>query len=423
MTINRRWWTKCCSELQNIRQERFNELVRARRYEELIEEFPRSVSAWILVLRSSVSLDMVKRGIEMCMKSWHIWSIALDQLGVDSLAEEALESLGHVWDSGDVFAKIADYYKHESNTHIPSMNRFVNKRYIEGSDPSADQLYATKKRYDEQMFPDSRSSFCMDNEFATQYVDALSNWPDDQESLLQQLVLEYNDDPNSWQLYCSWLVEQERLDHAIAVAEKAACEYVAYNPNMKVHAGQVFQQCGHDPTELFLKALESQPDMLECELLEVIAATIPPSKWDLAMFCDSIQYQFALYLMWCETRHNSHLDNLISSIIGRSALDLNEHDLLMFLFAIQTLGTRSDNIAKILRFNARKIFDALPTDNPIFAMVEDIVKNTPAPPRPVSSAPPKPENKPPASQNSGRRVVPGYTPGWLASEYAKKHNI
>lgn len=47
----------------------------------------------------------------------------------------------------------------------------------------------------------------------------------------------------------------------------------------------------------------------------------------------------------------------------------------------------------------------------------------PAPPRPAGKAPPRPVIDVNRQQRAAKRALPGYTPGWLAAEYAKKHNI
>jgi len=387
-------------------------------------EFPRSVSMWEWLIEKSPDEKMT--AIEKCRKSVKLWTCCLTDLKLEEFDDEdleeffndALDAVGLVHDSLNLMDLI--------ESHIKQRPCLGNKLQYYRS--AALRVSNVRSQFDPLMFPENRSSFSMDDEIAKKYLRALTEWPDVQESLLQQLVLEYNDDPGSWQMYVDWLIKNDRQEDAVNVMDTAAETYVAYNPNMKVHAGVVRLRCNQDGTKSFWDALNSPPDMLgylTCESLEVISKAVAVSEWDLEnRFCvGSLQYKWAKYLMWIETQSNDCLEPLLNCVGESGSLEVDDEQLLLFCFAIQKLEKQDANCEKILKLNSQKIFRLFPPESEVVVLVRNLVAEAPEPPRPVLHAPPKPISMPPSSATVSRRVVPGYTPGWLASDYAKKHNI
>jgi hypothetical protein len=104
---------------------------------------------------------------------------------------------------------------------------------------------------------------------------------------------------------------------------------------------------------------------------------------------------------------------------------LDEHELLPFCFAVIQLekskaldravvdSILSLNIERVrARFDHKEFPELFPIDS----------QGRPPPPRPRSKQPP---NKPEIAleRRDPKRALPGYTPGWMAAEYAKKHKI
>jgi hypothetical protein len=451
------WWVdiSCCVgmgvclELYAARQKRFAELLDARNYEELTRVFPRSESAWLQRLANENATDEVlMEAIEHCRKSWKIWSFVLEhivqgkhQLGDDDVAElleECVEAVGRDFDSGDVLPKLQELLK-AREIELPKeatqvLSTVINKHFpkshsrdessLERSQ-SDRKIFEVKQKFDPMLFP-AKSSFTLDTEIANECLHALASRPEDQESLLQLLVFAYNDDPASWVLYCDWLAASGRSEDAQTVIEKAANQYVNYNPNMKVLAGSRLGGIDVSGAEVwYWKALQSgDVGLIDCAGLEKIASLVPASRWHTLIPPNTSQRRFAEYLVWKETSDVQALLNLAADT-RQSNIEvvLSEGDLMLYCLALDKLGAAVEaEDMRMLKQHGKEILQWLPETHRMHAVIDSLLEKDKSVPRPVSRAPPPPVRNT-QTQHNAKRPLPGYTPGWLASEYAKKHNI
>jgi len=126
--------------------------------------------------------------------------------------------------------------------------------------------------------------------------------------------------------------------------------------------------------------------------------------------------------------HDEHIAHILKSIIAGESRKLATVDLVPLCYAFLHVMRTGDpdnlvNACKpILLLNNATISDLFPKDDfpDLFPKDE---QGRPPPPRAIGKAPPKPVIEINRQQRATKRALPGYTPGWLAEEYAKKHNI
>ena len=117
------------------------------------------------------------------------------------------------------------------------------------------------------------------------------------------------------------------------------------------------------------------------------------------------------------------LSDVITSVCARPTFSLSSNETLMFAFAILQLScdVEDEKIQKILTLNHHTLKSLFGNDLPPCLLSHE-VQRRPPPPRPIGRAPARS-----ASLNHQlklpRRPLPGYTPGWMAAEYAKKVNL
>ena len=404
-------------ELFRIRQKRFAELVDKADWELLTTEFPRSVVAWEKRLDHE---SVIEEAVACCRKCPDFWLRLLESVEDPEVYMDALEAVGLDWDGHKVVDKVKEFLD-KSGLSLDRFSRIVSRN----SKQDGNELFEIKQRYEPMVFPKNLSSFHMPPEAAQEYVGALGIEEEEVESLLQRLVFWYNDDLGSWRMYCDWLKRGKRYDDLMYVLDKACSEYVAYNPNMWAMTGKYASEIGQRKKgcEWSREALNRNCEFLECAWIEEISSILPIEEWSGLYSKDSLQGLFVKYLQWGETGEQIHLEDLVETLKSRNNVDLSEAELCLFCYAFGELGNRRDaRIDRILKHNAHVILRLLPECDSLRSQVVELVEGTTSAPLPVCKAPPKPVVHA-NTQNLPKRPLPGYTAGWMAEEYAKKHKI
>ena len=415
-------------ELYRIRQKRFTELVDKGEWELLTTEFHRSISAWEKRLANSgYDLEVIEEALENCRKCPDFWLLLLERSDDPEMFADALEAVGLDWDGDKVVAKVEEFLKSHQlmENHVGFWSRIVNRSTLIDVNTSEEMrnLFEIKARYEPIVFPKNSSSFSIP-EKAMEYFQALDR-ADEKESLLQRLVFWYNDDVSSWRMYCMWLFEQGRKDDVMMVLERVRTCYVSYNPNMWAMCGMFAMEAGENEVgeECFREALKRSPEFLECSWLEKIAEVVPEEDWNALYPNDSLQGLFVMYLMWSRSGEDRHLKNLVETLKSRNNVDPSEADLSLLCYALEKAKIDQDiRLDRILKQNGHKILRMLPEDDEVRQRVVELIEGTTSAPLPVCKAPPKPVVHV-NSHNLPKRPLPGYTPGWMAEEFAKKHRI
>ena len=436
------FWSECfgivslvkmpvCMEMYRERQARFAELVDGEEWEILTREFSRSIAAWDYRLAKSSSssrAEIVESMTECCRKSVHVWEIVLSGVDDIDIYCEALEAVGRAWDGHKIVVQVEEILKNRKD--VPEwidgfLKDIVNEQSRIVNDDKR-ELFSIKARFESLVFPKQFSSFYFDQSNAKDYMESLQPWPKEQEDFLQRLVFVYNDDPESWRMYSDWLLQESRGDDLMHVLEKACSEYVQYNPNMWVMAAEYATKDGNQSRaiEWCEKAIQGRTEYLECSSLETMTAYLDPSGLDGIYPEDSTQGLFVLYLRASTSGDMTMMQRLLEVMEKRENVDFSESDLCLYCYALgcseQVEWTARRD--RILKYNARKIMAFLGVDHPLRAHVTGLVDGNSSAPLPISKAPPKPVVQR-FNHNLPRMPLPGYTPGWLAEEYAKKHNI
>ena len=415
-------------ELYRIRQARFFSLVDKGEWETLTSEFSRSILAWEKRLEvSNYDLSVVEQAIGSCRKCPEFWILLLDRTDDSEMYTDALDAVGLDWDGDKVVDKVRIHVQSRgiSETQSDYLSRIVNRttRVSGDTSPSSKDLFEIESRYEPIVFPKNWSSFSLPKE-AVEYVDALPQL-EEQESLLQRLVLYYNDDLESWRMYCDWLERQNRKEHLMVVLETACSQYVSYNSNIWAMCAKYALDLGEEDRarEWFREALRRSPEYLECEWLEKIAMALPEDEWSDIFPEDSIHGLFVRYLRWTKSGDKENLRSMVQILKSRHNVDFPEADLCLFCYALEESGIKRDiRLDRILKQNAHKILRMLSEENPLREQVIKLVEGSTSAPLPVCKAPPKPVVHV-NSHNLPKRPLPGYTPGWMVEEFAKKHKI
>jgi hypothetical protein len=403
-------------EVYRDRQKLFSRLVDDRAWESLTNEFPRSIIAWQKRLEAvsdkHETIAILKLATSCCRKSPHLWDQLLNVCEDDvEVYSEAMEAIGLIWTAESIVEKIARVL--ESHQGLVERRRDWEQGLIN-----------VKQQFESIVFPENSSSFLLPIDSAKEYIECLSEWAEEQEDVFQRLVFVYNDDLVSWRMYCDWLHARDRKEDLMDVLDTACTKYVSYNPNMWAMAAEYAQLVKEDvATEWSRQALSRNVEYLECASLEVIASILPEEEWSLIFPEYSSRGMFGCYLRYVKNNDQSFLGKLIEIFKDRDNVDLSDADVSLMCYALSMLGFEHGlRIDRILKHNAHKILpmmrDGAPTKDHVMAMIE----GTTTAPLPVAKAPPKPVVHY-HDHNVPRRPLPGYTPGWMAEEYAKKHKI
>ena len=193
---------------------------------------------------------------------------------------------------------------------------------------------------------------------------------------------------------------------------------------MKIEAGKFMFEIGrvNEAIHWFMQAVEMDDieisiidDVIEKFKDELIYKQFIEKLWN--KFGNSGNMFLQIRLWQIGQQDDTLLRKLIDGVKSRTSKALDENEALMFGFALTKFGgiQGDEKIQNIISFNInvfQKFFPSL------------VPHGLAAPPKPVSMAPPAPVSRPSTQYNrEAKRTLPGYTPGWLAEEYSKKHSI
>lgn len=158
-------------------------------------------------------------------------------------------------------------------------------------------------------------------------------------------------------------------------------------------------------------------------VVEYIQSIIAGEKWTRK------ESNFLRILQWDILRESSpdlatqSLEAVVTSVLDLAKVRLDEDDVMQFFFALGELEWPLDEkLRQMVIANSDLIKVFFPNHNLLSSVPADELQK-PLPPRPIARAPPKPVSTSNLSRVEIHRALPGYTPGSMAEEYARKHNL
>jgi hypothetical protein len=158
-------------------------------------------------------------------------------------------------------------------------------------------------------------------------------------------------------------------------------------------------------------------------VVEFLESTIAAEKWTRK------ELNFLRILQWDILRESSpdlatqSLEAVVTSVLDLGKVRLDEDDAMQFFFALGELEwPLDDKVKQMVIANSDLIKVFFPNHNLLSSVSADELEK-PLPPRPMARAPPKPVTTSNLTRVEIHRALPGYTPGSMAEEYARKHNL
>ena len=235
------------------------------------------------------------------------------------------------------------------------------------------------------------------------------------------LIFWHNDVPQVWIGYANWLVNEDRLEDAVCLLEEACDVFLPYSARMKWMAGEFFKAVHHNELaeKLFhqcIAILMKSNIPIDLMILESVAIHYGVEEGTELLQQALLHEEHLSYiyiLLFNLTKQEFYLEKCIAQFTNCSFTEVEAR---IFAFAVENLPNLPAYVEKILTRNHHLLVSLFGTENKSL-----MCKSTP-PPKPVNSAPPKPTTQTTHHQQP-HRALPGYTPGWMAADYAKKHNI
>jgi hypothetical protein len=256
----------------------------------------------------------------------------------------------------------------------------------------------------------------------------------------QRIVFKYNDFPDVWIRYCDFAVKYKLLDDPFTECiEKCCMELASWNYMMKfeflIYASEKFS--GHEGISRIFESLISTC-WLDLEVIQWIIKTRPTRAREILSqlihrFSKS-EYrsgsEFLQLMLFRVANDLELLERILESYAARNIEVLSSIDLVPLCYAMSRLSREGANIPqqanveRLLRVNYFHILElGIPKPSPALFPKDD--QGRPPPPRAVGKAPPKPKDGDGfhRQEREMKRSLPGYTPGYLAEQYAKKHKL
>ena len=417
----------------------------AAAYERYLKEFPRDVSVWVKyfkVLVDSATGDQIEEAFQMaterCRKSPDVWLAYLswlegggDKEALQDLANEIVDAIGNDWGVADVISEMArlcesglldadilDALSGLVNDYYPSLELRVRQACLSrgiSPDPFLLKIRNNAVLYQQRSVLES-TRLTMNN-----FHEFIKSCPGTAESVYQRLVFKYSDLPDSWLAYANWLKGEGRLDHAIILLETASTEYMHWNHLFTLSAAEFLNTNGEPE-----KSEEQYRSLLTIAWLDIGVVELMLERYPE----ESQGYLHALVERYPDV---GYLRVLLFEVTGdygvlQQLLDnagrklLAEDELLPFVFAVLNVESPDRSVIDpILSLNCERIKAVFNTDEfPTLFPLD--TEGRPPPPKPRSSVPlAKPTVQ--LESREAKRALPGYTPGWMAAEYAKKKKL
>jgi hypothetical protein len=403
-----------------------------KRMLEYLTEFPRDVEVWLKLVQTNPSEDMFELALSRCRKSCDLWKAYLE-FSPECDIEECIDAVGSNWESGPLIRHIIQNKNPEKEILHKIASQCINREYfgiadmfLEVSDElmsKATKVYGIKKHFESR-------NLTVDT--FKQYAEKLisSEFQDEAEAVYQRMIFKYNDIPDGWIAYANFLADNQRMTDAESLLDRACTVFAPWNYLLAFACAELFLNHKSDAkAQSFLDRV-----IQTCWLdLRTIDAVISLSKRTSADILQSLLdrfspnepgYNYLRFMLAAETNNIELLQEISNSVLSSSNRKLQLIDLIPFCYAFMCLADTDEGnsaLAKarvVLSNNFEKISE-------LFSP-EEFPQLFPkgGPPRPVSKAPPPPRPDGFAGQSrEAKRALPGYTPGWLAAEFAKKFRI
>ena len=398
-----------------------------------LEHFPRDVDVWLRLIDctppSSSLEDVFDRALDRCRKSTRLWQRYLELIP-DPDIEECVDAVGRNWDSGPILRYIINKLRPGPKLLDQIKTTCVNSDFLEWMTDGI-------SRSENQSLFELKRSFEANLSSLDEYIDYVvalreKGYLDEAESVYQRMIFDLNDYPDPWISYAVFLVsERGSPNHAEQLLTKACTVFAPCNYLLKFESANFFfhtAQLAHKASELLEQVINEC--WLDLDVIHQLTLLMPDRaigilKSLIGRFGNSEGVN-AIRLMLIEHAPDDStniMDEILASVLSRDDL-LPLVDVVPFCFAVLNSTNLNDRIRKdvVLFRNSGLIGDYFRADEWPSLFPKDDKGRSP-PPRPVRSAPPKPEQGLDRQQRAAKRALPGYTPGWLAAEYAKRHSI
>jgi hypothetical protein len=427
-------------------------------FAEYLDEFPRDVSVWLEFFASLEGREAESSFIlatERCHKYPEIWLSYLKWLvgnapeKIVHAALAALEAIGSDWDCGFVVeyalkntpeAEKDVVYSYAArncvNRQYPVMHTWIPQT-AEYHDHIADNrgLYELKKKFEPTL---AYSNYLG-------YVDELLSFSvKEARAVHERMVSKYNDHVQVWMNYYHFLRlhagEDEAYERAIQdcfqiysrwnymllfqyAKDVILREGVQLVPQMVID--RLIETCWLD-LEVIELILSIQPT----DRVRILKRLIERFEQDQRIPEGIVWLRVELYksLPRLVTNRISVLESAIDSVVFKSSSILSSVDLVPFCYAFLALSEarvripHREKVDKVLKDNHASIIQLIvPPRLSVLVPTDDMGR--PPPPRAVNKAPPPPSGGFNRQQGQARPSMPGYTPGYLAEQNAKKFRL
>jgi hypothetical protein len=386
-----------------------------------LEQFPRDVDVWLSLIdltgKDDLS-DVFELALDRCRKSNKLWRRYLELL-VEPDIQDCVDAIGRNWDSGPIIKYIEGRFRPDPELMRDCMN----------SDSRPSELYDLRKPFE--------NSSDWSIEKYRQYIDFLTDrsYHEEAESVCQRLIFDFNDYPESWITYAEFIVKvQDQPDKAEAVLLKACRVFAPWNYYLKFQCGQFFLSILPHRTDLGLELIDEVANecMFDLELIHELTVWVPQRarQYLEQMICrfndsEGVDFLRLMLLSHDESNRERLISEIINSVLTMSndrLLDMTEVVPFCYAIVYGSDTTEKSLVHKVLYRNSGLISELFRSDEwPELFPTDEVGR--PAPPRPITKAPPKPVTSLERQERAAKRALPGYTPGWLAAQYAKRHNI